>query len=391
MKRLYSLFNIILVVAMSGILLGQNVWDGSNVATTTENGNVGIGTAFPRSRLDLGDGGLNKSIRMGEYLDIGETDYRNFVYLGINSIYNSSSIPGRYNRFIPHYAPGQGLIMAQSVGGAGSLDFYSIDWNGDNSERDFPEEFTHVVRFDYDGQIGVGTRYPRSRLDLGKGGINNSLRIGDYLDIGETSFENFVYFGINSIYSSSSIAGRYNRFRPHYARGQGLVLAQSSNGWGSLNIYGINWNGKEEEKNFPEDFTHVIHFSYDGRVGIGTENPTHSLTVNGDIRAEELVISSVGADFVFEDDYQLPPLEQVEAFIRENKHLPEIPPAEKMQKQGAGVGELQTKLLQKIEELTLYMIEMKKAQTRQARKLDELKEENTALKKRISALQNVKQ
>ena len=105
-----------------------------------------------------------------------------------------------------------------------------------------------------------------------------------------------------------------------------------------------------------------------GYVGIGTTTPSYTLDVNGDIRAskiyvkrtlsaEEIIVKTMGADFVFADDYQLLPLSEVEAFITENKHLPEIQSAKEMQENGVSVSELQTKLLQKIEELTLYLIQ----------------------------------
>lgn len=94
-----------------------------------------------------------------------------------------------------------------------------------------------------------------------------------------------------------------------------------------------------------------------GNVGIGTINPTYKLDVAGSIRAQELIVETIGADFVFADDYQLRPLSEVKAFIAENKHLPEIQSAQEMQENGVSVSELQTQLLQKIEELTLYILQ----------------------------------
>jgi len=238
--------------------------------------------------------------------------------------------------------------------------------------------------------VGIGTADPRGGLDLGEGGLNKNIRLGDYLDIGETDYRNVVYFGINSILSSSSIPGGYNRFIPRYNPGQGLVMIQ--NGYAqSLDIYGIDWDGNSAEKDFPNDFTHIIRFNYDGNVGIGTQNPTHLLTVNGTVKAEELILNTVGADFVFEDDYKLRSLNEVEAYIKENKHLPEIPSAEEMSKDGIGAGKFQSKLLQKVEELTLYMIEMKKNQDIQSNRLKVLEEENQALKNRIAILQRTEQ
>ena len=93
-----------------------------------------------------------------------------------------------------------------------------------------------------------------------------------------------------------------------------------------------------------------------GNIGIGTSSPNYKLDVNGTIRANEIIVNTTGADFVFAEDYKLRPLSEVKAFIQENKHLPEIKSAQEMQENGVGINELQTQLLQKIEELTLYII-----------------------------------
>ncbi|MDR2887517.1 MAG: hypothetical protein LBV26_05900 [Bacteroidales bacterium] len=69
---------------------------------------------------------------------------------------------------------------------------------------------------------------------------------------------------------------------------------------------------------------------------------------------------SAGADFVFNDNYRLRPLDEVETFIKDNRHLPDIAPADDMVQNGVNMGEFQIQLLQKIEELTLYIIELKK-------------------------------
>jgi hypothetical protein len=95
----------------------------------------------------------------------------------------------------------------------------------------------------------------------------------------------------------------------------------------------------------------------EGNVGIGTNAPQHELDVKGVIRAEELVVEMDGADFVFESDYKLKSLEEVEAFIKANGHLPDVASAADMQINGVKQSEMNQKLLQKIEELTLYIIE----------------------------------
>lgn len=84
--------------------------------------------------------------------------------------------------------------------------------------------------------------------------------------------------------------------------------------------------------------------------------------VAGKIIAEEVVVKlqSAWPDFVFHPDYSLKPLHEVEQFVRTNKHLPGIPSAAQVEEKGLSMGEMQNKLLLKIEELTLYMIEQQK-------------------------------
>jgi hypothetical protein len=100
-----------------------------------------------------------------------------------------------------------------------------------------------------------------------------------------------------------------------------------------------------------------------GNVAIGTTANTGSyrLAVEGKIGAREVVVTNAaGADFVFKAGYRLRPLSEVEAFIAANGRLPEMPSEADVEKNGAALGETQAKLLQKIEELTLYLIDLKK-------------------------------
>lgn len=97
-----------------------------------------------------------------------------------------------------------------------------------------------------------------------------------------------------------------------------------------------------------------------GKVGIGVSNPSNALDVNGTIRAKEVKVETGWADFVFAPDYQLPTLGEVESHIKEHKHLPGIPTEAEVKENGTNLGEMNVKLLQKVEELTLYMIQQNK-------------------------------
>jgi len=102
----------------------------------------------------------------------------------------------------------------------------------------------------------------------------------------------------------------------------------------------------------------------DGNVGIGTESftdgsDTYKLSVDGRVRADAVKVYTSWADYVFEEDYYLPTLKEVKEFIAQNGHLKDIPSAAEVEVSGIELGEMNKLLLQKIEELTLYMLELK--------------------------------
>src|SRR6185295_6708419 len=99
-----------------------------------------------------------------------------------------------------------------------------------------------------------------------------------------------------------------------------------------------------------------------GNVGIGNSNPDAKLTVTGQVHAQEVKVSiaAPGPDYVFSSDYKLPSLEDIKTYIDQNKHLPEVPSAKEMEKNGVQLGEMNMLLLRKIEELTLYLLEQNK-------------------------------
>jgi hypothetical protein len=129
------------------------------------------------------------------------------------------------------------------------------------------------------------------------------------------------------------------------------------------------------------DETHQVNnfLILGNNVGIGTKNPDAKLTVAGNIHAQEVkVTTTAGAvpDYVFANDYKLKSLEEVESFIKENSHLPEIPSAKEIEKNGLMLAEMNMNLLKKIEEMTLYMIEVNKKLEIQNLEIQLLKKKN---------------
>ncbi len=122
-------------------------------------------------------------------------------------------------------------------------------------------------------------------------------------------------------------------------------------------------------------FEDIMVIRGNGNVGINEVNPKNELDVNGTVHAKEVKVDLIDwSDFVFQPNYNLRTLEETEQFINENGHLPDIPSAEEVAKEGISVGEMNAKLLQKIEEQTLYIIELNK-------KLEELN-------KKVNKLEN---
>ncbi|MFC2140821.1 hypothetical protein ACFLQP_00810, partial [Acidobacteriota bacterium] len=142
----------------------------------------------------------------------------------------------------------------------------------------------------------------------------------------------------------------------------------------------IYWSKYNEENKmyFENGGNTAITIDSLGKVGVNTTQigaNSAALTVCGKIECEEIEVKDIACDFVFEDHYNLDRLSDVEEYIKVNKHLPGVPPAS-VTKKGVNLGEFNQILLQKVEELTLYMIELKK--------------ENEVLKKRLMALEQAK-
>jgi hypothetical protein len=186
------------------------------------------------------------------------------------------------------------------------------------------------------GNVGIGTRYPVAIFNV-QGGTDVGLSGGGFIVNGELS-------GVNIGIDDNEIMARNNgATSPLYIQHEG----------GNTLMNGIG-----------------------GNVGIGTTSPDYKLDVLGTIRAKEIKVETGWSDYVFDADYALLSLAQVESYIKENKHLPDIPSAKEIQDNGLSMAEMMAKQMQKIEELTLYAIAQNKKIENLENELAELKKTN---------------
>ena len=221
------------------------------------------------------------------------------------------------------------------------------------------------------GNVGIGTTTPLNQLEIrltSTGGIslgawNQPPTAGAMRFVGTT--------GSNGTFNGGNIIGGDNG-----AAGMAIINT-------------INGAGLSQDVAF---YTHLNGFqsaqkmliTSDGNVGIGTTDPKgYRLAVNGNAIFTGVKVKQYGAwpDYVFDANYSLPSLNDVEAYIKTHKHLPDMISADEAAKEGLDLGSSQGQLLKKVEELTLYMIEMNK-------KVERLQEENAALKADIVNVQN---
>ena len=128
-----------------------------------------------------------------------------------------------------------------------------------------------------------------------------------------------------------------------------------------------------------------------GNVGIGIATPYEKLSVNGNIRAKEIKVeASNWPDYVFEKGYKIVKLEDLESYIKANKHLPDMPTAKDIEANGLELGEMVKMQQKKIEELTLHLIEKEKqlnsekaTNKKQQQQIDSVIEELARIRKNI--------
>jgi hypothetical protein len=250
------------------------------------------------------------------------------------------------------------------------------------------------------GFVGIGVQNPTAKLELPNNG-NASFRVGvsSNMSNAHTQLINSLTVigdGRDAITASSAVAYDFynNGNSPtwagtilyHYGIGLSgyiypnihvdktnlgvLHFQNESNGLivGSSNVY------------ISAGYGTPTTFLSNGNVGIGMDNPQYKLHVNGIVKATAFNATSANyPDYVFDSAYQRPTLQQIEAYIKQNHHLPEVPSTEEVERDGLNLGEHQVILLKKIEELTLYAIEQNKKQQEQNEKLLLLEEKLTQL------------
>jgi hypothetical protein len=209
------------------------------------------------------------------------------------------------------------------------------------------------------GNVGIATLSPVYPLDV-NGAMHSSVSAGSNLFLSKPTgasiaFDNGSGVSTALIESGSPMAGVGNRLE--------FWTNTSTNS-------GIAERMRIDDK---------------GYVGIGTTVPTEMLSVKGNVKAQKMIVTQTGwSDYVFDSFYHLKPLTEVEQFINKNKHLPDIPSAKEVEEKGISVGDNQALLLKKIEELTLYMIEMKKENEVMKKETKKQQEEIELLKNKLN-------
>jgi hypothetical protein len=310
--------------ARLGIVDGSGNW--VNGIHVSNDANVGIGTTAPSQLLQIRGEGSTTFLNV--YNDKGSSGGTAGVQLGLND-----------GGFLTQDAS---RIEARIISNPNSaLDFkvYGTTVSGTG--------ISPVMSLLGTGKVGIGTTNPAQMLQVISGDDHTWMSIRN--NKGAPGSTSAIQLGLNDGAFVESDASRVE------ARVAAEAVAALD-----FKVYG-------------GVLKTIMTLSGTGEVGIGTTSPTEKLSVNGNIIAKKIKITQAGwSDYVFNTDYKLRSLSSLESFIKQNKHLPEIPSAKEVEENGISVGDTQALLLKKIEELSLYVIALNKKIEEQNKRIQQL-------------------
>ncbi|MDW7691161.1 hypothetical protein R9C00_19585 [Flammeovirgaceae bacterium SG7u.111] len=371
------IISTLLLTSIFTLFIGSTAnaqWDGTS-GKQYFMGNVGIGTSTPAYLLDIKGISNNDNLFRIKAYD-SSSDYL--------SISNSTSQPSQFIPMIKGFHDTdlrQALILVGEIGSnndAGSepvMVFDSRLTGGEITARPlfgWASKGERKMIMDADGSLGISVSSPSA-----------ALHVASYkVDAGGTKLAAVLGNDWNSWTAFGSPNG--GRIR---GSGEGyLVLESNPNGIDRRVLINSKSSG---DVLIAHGGGNVIVGSLDG-VDISKLNSGFNLFVRKGIMAEKVKVAlkSGWSDFVFEENYALPSLSKVESYIQENHHLQDIPSAKEVEENGINLGEMDAKLLQKIEELMLYTIEQEKAIKLQQSKIQKQDREISELKNLVNQLIN---
>ncbi|SHG70442.1 hypothetical protein [Chryseobacterium sp. OV279] len=334
--------------------------------STQSSANVGIGVNNPHSNLEVGDqngGKITISTAGGSALS---TDPK----------YPALEFTGYLN------SPKARITATEETGNTYASKF-SISVNDGNNATSLVERLS-ILR---NGNIGMGNTQPREKLD-----VSGNILVG-----GGSSTEGINALAIRYEDGSLSNWGSLRSSAATYMSFGVKADPNTADGWlssnGTLNFSKVSMIMNDDGIRFLSSPAQIVAMNSPVTMNeIMKINPNGNALLQGKLEAKEIKVTlTPTADFVFEENYDLPKLEEVAKHIKEKKHLPEIASAKVMEKEGVNVGEFQIKLLQKIEELTLYVIEQNRQLKDQQAKIQKLETENTDLGKAVLEIKQLKE